>query len=278
MRRFALTLTTFAALTACDPNRTVPDRAAYVPPTVAPLECVPNLDGKIDASELKTAFGVPVRYLVNPVGSPRPVDLAGGTDNAGKRVWDLATDYADDQVATVQASTLDGKWYRASFPSAQFVAPLDLSGAIEGVYTNDGTTLSLLGYASKDEQAPAGKTLVVYSTPIAALRFPLEPGKQWVSASEVRNATVRGLPYAGRDAYQLRVDAAGTVELPDVSFTQAMRLRTTLSIEPAAGASVIRRQTGFFFECFGEIARAVSADNEMMDDFTQTTELRRLGF
>lgn len=266
------------ALLGCDPNRTVPERNAYVPQAVAPLECVPNLDGKIEASELKAAIGVPVRYLVNPAGSRRPVDLAGVTDPASRRVWQLATDYADDQVATLSASTLEGKWYRASFPTGQFVAALDLGGSIEGVYSNDGSTLFLLGYASAQEMPAAGKTLVVYSTPIATFRFPLEVGKQWVSVSEVRNATVRGLPYAGRDTYQQRVDAAGMLELPDVAFTQALRVRTTLSIEPAAGMPVIRRQTGFVFECFGEVARAVSADNEPNDDFTQATELRRLGF
>ncbi len=265
-------------LAGCDPNRTVPERNAYVPQTVAPLECVPNLDGKIEASEIKTAFGVPVRYLVNPAGSRRPVDLAGVTDPAGRRVWQLSTDYADDQVATLSASTLEGKWYRASFPTGQFVAALDLAGSIEGVYSNDGSTLFLLGYASSQEAPMVGKTLVVYSSPIATFRFPLEAGKQWVSASEVRNATVRGLPYAGRDTYQQRVDATGTLELPDVSFTQALRVRTTLSIEPAVGVALIRRQVGFVFECFGEVARAVSVDNEMADDFTQTSELRRLGF
>jgi hypothetical protein len=89
---------------------------------------------------------------------------------------------------------------------------------------------------------------------------------------------VRGLPYAGRDTYQIRIDGSGALELPDVAFTQALRVRTTLSIEPAVGVPVIRRQVGFVFECFGEVARAVSQDNEMADDFTTTTELRRLGF
>ncbi|MCA3011089.1 MAG: hypothetical protein INH41_01680 [Myxococcaceae bacterium] len=276
MQRALLALSLLAA--ACDPNRTVPDRAAYAPQGVQPLECVPNLDGRIEASELRTAFGVPVRYLVNPAGTRRPIDLSGVTDAAGRRVWALATDYADDQVATLAASRLDGRWYRASFPTGQFVAPLDLAGALEGVYANDGQVLSLLGYASAREAPPEGRTLVVYASPIATFRFPLESGRQWVTASEVRNATVRGLPWAGRDTYQVRVDGAGTLELPDVTFTQALRVRTTLSIEPAVGAPIVRRQVGFVFECFGEVARAVSQDNEPADDFTTTPELRRLGF
>lgn len=263
---------------ACDPNRTVPERNAYVPQTVAPLECVPNLDGRIEASEIKTAIGVPLRYLVNPVGMRRLVQLGGSIDSAGKRVWPMGTDYADDQVATVSAGSLEGAWYRSNFPTGQFIAPLDLGGTIDGVYQNDGSTLFLLGYASKRDTPLGEKTLVVYSTPIATLRYPLEPGKEWVSASVVRDATVRGLPYNGRDSYLVRVESAGTLELPDVTFTQALRIRTTLNVEAAVGTPVVRRQSGFFFECFGEVVRAVAADNETNDDFTQATELRRLGF
>jgi len=146
------------------------------------------------------------------------------------------------------------------------------------VYANDGSSLTLLGYASA-QQAPAeGRTLVVYSTPIILYRFPIQPGAQWVSTSEVRNATVRGLPYAGRDTYQVNVDASGQLELPDVTFTQAIRVRTAVTVEPAVGQSVTRRQVGWLFECFGEVARAVSLDGELNDDFTTTAELRRLGF
>jgi hypothetical protein len=40
---------------------------------------------------------------------------------------------------------------------------------------------------------------------------------------------------------------------------------------------IVRRQVGWVFECFGEVARATAADNEPNDDFTTTAELRRLG-
>ena len=58
-------------LAACGENRTIPTRESYVAPTVAPLECVPNLDGRIDATELKAAIGVPVHYLASPPGTAR---------------------------------------------------------------------------------------------------------------------------------------------------------------------------------------------------------------
>ena len=261
-------------LTACGENRTIPSKDAYVAPTVAPLECVPNLDGKIEASELKAALNIPVHYLA---GTSRPVTIAGATNSAGQRIWDLSADYADDRVATISASAVAGHWFAATFPNGQWVAPLDLGGTIDGVYSTDGSDLFLQGYASHDEAPSTGKTLVVYTAPVAIYRFPLENGKQWVSVGQVANATVRGLPYAGRDTYQVKIDAVGQLELPDVTFTQALRVRTTSTIEPAIGNAIVRRQVGWVFECFGEVARATAVDNETNDDFTTTAELRRLG-
>ena len=265
-------------LAACGENRTYPDRAAYAAATPAPLECVPNLDGAIDATELRAAFGVTVSYLVPPVGATRHVDVAGQQNTNGARVWDLSADYADDQVAKLQASAVAGKWYASSFPTGQFVSPLNLAGTIDGVYANDGAALTLLGYASAVENPPEGKTLAVYSAPIALYRFPLQAGKEWISVSEVRNGTVRGLPYFGRDTYRITVDGSGELVLPDVTFTQALRVRTTATIEPSVGQPIVRRQVGWVFECFGEVARATAADNEAQDDFTNAVELRRLGF
>ena len=269
--------TSLLLLTACGENRTIPPKEAYVAPAVAPLECIPNLDGRVDASELKAAIGVPVHYLASPPGTSRPVTIAGATNSAGQRVWDLSNDYADDRLATLSASVVAGHWFSPSFPTGQFVAALDLGGTTQGVYLNDGADLFLLGYASSEEAPTTGKTLVVYAQPVAIFRFPLENGKQWVSVGQVTNATVRGLPFAGRDTYQVRVDAVGQLELPDVTFTQALRVRTTTTIEPAIGNAIVRRQVGWVFECFGEVARATAPDNEMNDDFTTTAELRRLG-
>lgn len=264
-------------LTACGENRTIPPKSAYEAPAVAPLECIPNLDGRIDASELKAAIGVPVHYLVSPPGTGRPVSIPGATNSAGQRVWDLSNDYADDRLATLQASAVAGHWFANSFPTGQFVAALDLGGTTLGVYMNDGSALWLLGYASSEEAPTTGKTLVVYAPGVKIFQFPLQPGAQWVSVGVVTNAILRGLPFASRDTYQVRVDAAGQLELPDVTFTQALRVRTTATIVPAIGNSIVRRQVGWVFECFGEVARATAPDNEMNDDFTTTAELRRLG-
>jgi hypothetical protein len=51
-----------------------------------------------------------------------------------------------------------------------------------------------------------------------------------------------------------------------------------VTVEPAVGAAVVRHQTAFFSECFAEVARATSENDEPSADFSEAAELRRLGF
>ena len=269
-----------AALSAsCSDNLTLPpEREPFEAAAPAPLECVPNLDGRITADELLVGFDVPVAYRINPSGDPRSVDLIGLVDQDGVRVWDFSSDDTDDKELLVSASQPAAKWYSTSFPDADFVAPLDAAGRIDGVYRRTDSGVFLLGYASAEEMPDEGQTLVVYDQPVALYQLPLEEGAEWVSVGEVRNATVRDLPYAGRDVYTVRVDATGELWLPELQFEQVLRIRTDLAIEPAIGEGLTRKQVSYVFECFGEVARVVSEDNETDEDFDRAVELRRLGF
>jgi hypothetical protein len=263
-------------LTGCGDNQTPPTRNTYVGADAGALACVPNLDGKIDGKELTPALDVPVNYLINPAGKDRPVDVVGAL-SGGKRTWKFDVDYADDQKLTLKASAVSGKWYAASFPTGGFVSAVDAAGTLEGVYRHDDSGILLLGIASRDEAPKEGKTLYVYQTPIAVFRFPLVAGSNWVSAGTVVNGTIRGLPYAGKDTYEVSDDATGKLVLHDYTFEQAHRIRTKVTLSPSAGATLTRFQVGYFVECFGEVARAVSKDNEPNADFTAAAELRRLG-
>jgi len=261
-------LLTFAfTMLACSDNVTPPARQTYVGADAAPLACAPNLDGKLESTELQAAIGTPVDYLINPAGTERTVSVAGPP-------FAFDVDYADDRKLTVAASSVAGKWYSASFPTGEFVTAVDAAGSVEGVYRHDDAGLFLLGLASKAE---AEKTLLVYEQPIAVVRFPLTVGTKWVSVGKVTNGTFRGLPYAGTDTYEIEDDATGKLVLHDFTFQQVHRLRTKVTVSPSAGAVTTRRQVSFFAECFGEVVRAVSKDNEPNPDFTVATELRRLG-
>jgi len=280
LHRTILKLAALAAalLLSCSDNRTPqPTHSPYEAGALPQLSCAPNLDGQIDSAELAPALDVPVHYLVSPSGVTRTVDLVGKVDAQGHQTWDFGADYVDDQVATIQATSLSGKWYGASFPGGTFAAPFDAGGTIEAVYAYSSAAITLLGLASRDPTGPNGQTLLVYDQPIALYRFPLKVGSSYVSVGTITGGTLHGLPYAGKDTYQIAVDLSGQVVLEAYTFTQALRVRTVVTTEPSAGQTIVTRQTSFLFECFGEIARATSQPNETSDDFTTAAELRRLG-
>ena len=68
---------------------------------------------------------------------------------------------------------------------------------------------------------------------MALYLFPLEKGKTWVSVGTTRNAMFYGIPYAGKDTYEVSVEDTGELLLPDLTFEQAMMVRTTVKVEPA---------------------------------------------
>lgn len=196
---------------------------------------------------------------------------------SGQRVWDYSTPFTDDRIASVTARHIDDKWFAGSFPNAEFIAPLELAARNFTIYSRDENEIRILGIASADPDPPEGKTLLVYDPPIVLYKLPLVPGAKNTSTGTVRNGTLRGQPYAGRDTYETNVDAAGRLALPDITFTQVLRVKTFVTVEPIAGEKTTQRQVSFFFECFGEVVRATAPTNEPNEDFTVATELRRLG-
>ncbi len=196
-------------------------------------------------------------------------------NDSGELSWDFSKSLATDVSVTISASPLAGKWYEASFAGGQWTAPVDVADTIEGVYSADSSAVYLLGIASTERAPMEGETLVVYGSPVAIYRFPLAPGSAWTSTGTVMNGMIRGLPYAGTDTYAVADDATGEVQLHDYVFTQAHRVRTTVTLSPSAGETQVTRQVSFMFECFGEIVRVTSQPGEMNDDFTTAAEVRR---
>ncbi|MEM9067342.1 MAG: hypothetical protein AAGE52_02510 [Myxococcota bacterium] len=264
-----------AALFACGNNQTFPDRGRFMPGDAGALDCIPDLNGSIESDELLPAIGVPVSLLVSPVGIEREVNIAGSIVDE-QRVWSLDLDFADDQLAQIQASDLAGQWFADSFPEGEFVAPLDPASQTLGIFRHTETALLLYGLASAEENPSAGQTLYAYASPVEVNRFPITAGDEFVSVGEVSGGTLLGLPYAGRDIYEVRVVSTGRLQLIDFEFEQAHRVDTRVTVEPAVGVATSRRQVSWFFECFGEVARATSRPDETEVDFTTAAELRRL--
>lgn len=280
MRNFsivALLLVTSALGAGCGENQTFPEREPIGSEPLQPLTCRPNLDGRIDREELAPTLDVPLSLRVSPGNTPREIDVEGSINEEGGRVWDWSADLADDKVARISATSLSGKWYANAFPGGEFVAPVDAGGTLWAVYRTDAEGLWMLGLASAVESPAEQKVLMPYTQPVVLHRYPLQPGMSWKSVGEVRNATFQGLPYAGRDTYEVSVDAVGALSLPDFIFTQVHRVRTRVTIEPAVGSPSTRHQVSFLFECFGEVARATSLEGETEENFTTAAEIRRLG-
>jgi hypothetical protein len=154
------------------------------------------------------------------------------------------------------------------------------------VYSQDERALRLHGVASVLESPPEGQTLLVYDQPIDFFPFPLILGKTWTQTGVVTNGILQGLsPWSQDDLYEVEVDAAGELRLPDFTFTQVLRISTKVTVMPKAGTAegYSQRQVSFVFECFGEVGRASSLlfRDPALDpgkNFTVAREVRRLGW
>jgi len=101
--------------------------------------------------------------------------------------------------------------------------------------------------------------LLPYTDPVALYKFPLQVGASWTSHGTVTNGTFDGAPYSGYDTYDVSVDGMGSLVLTDMGLsTRCCASATNVTIQPAFGYTSTRKLAGFFFECFGEVARATS--------------------
>ncbi|MFB6263662.1 MAG: hypothetical protein ABEL76_08585, partial [Bradymonadaceae bacterium] len=184
-------------LAACGPRGKSGDETfykPYTPPDAGGSRCgPPDLNGRLTGDEMRVAVGVPARFLVSPPGETRRVDLRGGRGETGRR-WDWSRRREDDRNLTVTAEPLDEKWYADQFPRGEFTLPVDLGEQADGIYRKTSAALELLGLASADESAPT--TLLKYQPPVDIYRFPVRPGRNWVSVGRVEDGKLKGQPWA----------------------------------------------------------------------------------
>jgi hypothetical protein len=229
-------------------------------------DCVPNRDGQITADELPIAYGATLDYYT---GMNPSVDLVASND-----IWDLSAELPDDTVVALGPVALTDQWYAGMFPGAQFA--VDAGSGLDGVYHQDATALWLDGTASHDA-APTNRTFVHYAEPIAVLRFPIHDGDAFSTTGTLgEGTTIAGLPFLGSDVVDIDVTGSGRLDVPYVDFSPVLRVRTHVTRTPTTGTPVVgKRTTIFMFECFGEVARAESKQDEPNPDFTTAAYLRR---
>jgi len=219
-------------------------------------ECTADLDGAITADELPLAPGVAVRYARNEPGEPVTFDVDGVDQGDGTVLWDFSEGPRDvgatlTLLDPAEAGVLD------AFPTATYAVPLivetpDLLGVFQLDPGDEGdAALSMLGLVTVDGVAPGARTHVHYDEPLALYRFPLEPGDAWEQTVTYRDAVAYGIPNQGVETYRVEVEQTLAIAQGDPTRT----VHQLLWVRP----------------CFGEIARAVSAD----PTFSQIDELRR---
>ena len=248
------------ALAACGTNAT-PEPSPV--PTLP--SCVPNRDGQITAAELPIALGATVAYYT---GTNRAVDLAGKNG-----IWSFSEERADDATVTLGPVALESQWYASQFPTGEFA--VDGGGGLDGIYHQDDRALWLDGTASQDPAA-ATRTLIRYADPITVLRFPITDGQTFTVIGSI-DGTISGLPFIGSDTLEIEVSGSGRLDVPYVQFSPVLRVRTHVTRKANAGGApaVQKRTTLFLFECFGEVTRAESKQDEPSPDFTTAAVLRR---
>jgi hypothetical protein len=256
--KISLALLCLATL-ACSENLTPygPDAGSEVDL----LECLPNLDGLLERSEMPTQLATPVPYLI----------ARNATIDLSSTELDFRAELAGEEKRNISALPISDQWYADEFPASSIVVALGADEDSFGVLESSDAAIRLLGIVS----AQPDHTLLHYQTPIDLYRFPITRGSQWSSSSSV-TGTLAAVPYNGTDTYDVTVPSIDSVSLPHLRFTQAYRVHTeVVSDSGAAGVVVRRQQISLISECFGEITRAVSQDDETAANFSSAAELWR---
>lgn len=260
-------------LGGCPDNGVVgPDAAADATtplPDSMPV-CQGNNDGIITVDEMPMVSGISVNYLVNSPGTSVGVQPSGTIDGGGDRIWDF-TD-TSGEVFAISLDTIWGQWFESDFVDAHYVSRLAPGSDALGVYRATNDAIWLLGFASPQPDV----TLAVYDEPVPLIRFPLSEGQSWAVVAHITNAVYDGQPFASTDTYNISVDQRGTLDLPYLSLHNTLRLRVELTQSLPGGQTIHRFQLLYLHECYGELGRIVSLDNELDPNFTTASELRRL--
>jgi hypothetical protein len=240
--------------------------------------CAANNDGIIDASEMPVALGVKARYRVGTAEAA--VDLAGTPDEDAQWQWDFSLpDPQSHALIELQVTDPQDAWFGVHFPEATFAMAVDAAGALLSPAHVDDQGLFVHGLVSRQEDSPAGKTLVVYDENVRLYGWPLKLGDRRQVSVQATDALLAGIPTAFSDVYDIEVTGRGEVILPQLILENT--LRVTVRLERTLLVGDARQVThSFVHECLGQVVRATSEVKTLADtipdDFSPTAEIWRL--
>ena len=161
---------------------------------------------------------------------------------------------------------LGAQWYASQFPSGQFV--VDAGSGLDGIYHQDAQALWLDGTASQADGA--NKTLSATRRRSRVLRFPLADGETFTTTGRLHRARSTACRSSAPTSSTSTSPARGRLDVPYVAvLADPARARRTCRA-PSTGhrSSITQAHHAVLFECFGEVARAESKQDETNADFT----------
>jgi len=239
-------------------------------PNLAEPLCRPNGDGIISDAEMPIQAGLGGLFRLNDPAHEVRVDLLGQLEGE-QPVWDFRDDALGELERVERTTSPEGFWFAPHFPEATYVGVLDAGLGMLAIFKRVEGALQLLGVASERVDG----TLLIYDTPVDALRFPLKPGDSW-RASTAARGQLEGADVVLEMSYHFTAGAAGRIQLPagDIPVIP-LNMTATQQVEGAPFA-MQRRSLLFMAECLGGVTRVVSRNNEEAEQFTQAVEVARL--
>jgi hypothetical protein len=231
--------------------------------------CNPNLDGEITMNELPLVAG---RSATFRIATSATWDTAGTAQTGGARTWDLTGQLANDADQSVALASPVGTWWRDTYPTATYAAPLAAGSDLLGVFKADSTGVVLLAVVSP--QGGALKTDLEYDPPARILAVPFSAGSTWMTTSTVSGYANGGV-VAYTEKYASRVDQVGTMKTPYGEFP-VLRVATGLTRTSGIATILTKRTFAWVAECFGSVATVSSKDFESASEFSDDAEVRRL--
>jgi len=229
--------------------------------------CEPNGDGIIERAEVPLRVGLNAKFRV---ATDVTFDTRG-TMEGGERVWDLAREFAGDELTIVELAPLEGRWFASEFPGADYATRLSVDEDLLGVFEIADEALFLQGIVSPDEGFT--QTELTYDPPVATLEFPIDENSTWQTDAEV-SGTALGVVVFYDESYVYTPAGTGILKTPFGDF-DVLRIRVDLERVQGFVTTTIRTYI-FVSECFGTVATVRSNDNESDVEFIEAAEIRRL--
>ncbi len=199
-------------------------------------------------------------------------DTAGMAQGSGARKWDLTAQLANDADTKVALASPVGTWWRDTYPTASYAAPLAAGSDLLGVFKADSTGVVLLAVVSPE--GGTYKTDLEYDPPARILAVPFSAGSTWMTTSTVSGYANGGI-VAYTEKYASRVDQVGTMKTPYGDFP-VLRVATDLTRTSGLATLLTKRTFAWVAECFGSVATVSSKDFESASEFSDDAEVRRL--